>query len=113
MKKQHIDAHIEIKVEKQGDPKVNQGFVIKAYPDLVAAHIDMKTKWCTIFCNVTHYGRKKSNRYIGLVLESPENSKVKNRFTEISFPQFQDWEIFNSNLNRYTLSITFIRRTGT
>jgi hypothetical protein len=114
---------IEINVLNQGKPIVNEGFIIVKSDSIVAAAIDMKSKYCIIESIPIRFEKKKLPPAIniGYTAESlylndtfQESDNVSKEFfpasnTFIEFPEFEGWEIWCANLARYTLQFSMIK----
>ena len=95
----------------QGAVVVNIAHVMLAHDDVALVHVDLKSKRAAMSGT---FG--SSDGAVGVSLMADENttrldeSKDRDSFTEIEFPQFVGWNIFAvDGPSRYTLSVVFTR----
>jgi len=102
---------MEIKIVHQGKPIVNGDTAhIKAESDdIIAAEIDMKSKHCDILFHSTD---DEHNPVIAII--PTEHSLFlddqKEGATEVSMLGYKKWDIFTSEIVRYTLRVCLIKR---
>jgi hypothetical protein len=102
---------VDFKIKKVGAPIVNNGYIKEVGKNIIAIEFDLKSKWCEVD---RFYGGddKPCGLYIGTNNRSVSlNEKVdKDEPTVIEFPDFAGWDIFLTDINRYTLKICLIKK---
>jgi len=97
---------LKIKKTKQGAPIVNNGWIRIDGEYIVALCIDLKSKYCDVSAT-------SSGIFPGIVISTTGQSlhlhKKKTGDTWIEFPQYAGWDVWCSNIQRYTLSICLIK----
>jgi hypothetical protein len=100
-----------VEVVRQGKPVVNAdaSYIMAAGEDLVAAEIDMHSKYCEV--DATCGGE--------LWIGTNENSihlkdDAAEETTAIRFPEFDPkvWDFFSMGISRYTLRVVLVRRSA-
>jgi hypothetical protein len=80
---------IEIKVLNQGAPIVNDGYVVASGENVVALHIDLRSKYCYVLGAF-----RSGNGETGLLISANgrsiylDESKDRSTYTQISFQDF-------------------------
>ncbi len=109
MSTQKRKSEVELRIDMQGGPIVNCGYVHHAGRDVAAVEIDMKSKHCAV-------SMTGSSDDIPLVMLSPTERSLHltqgkdAEPTAICFPGFYGWDIFCAEVSRYTLLICFVRQ---
>lgn len=95
----------------QGAVIVNNAFVVLDHDDVVLVCVDMKSKRAVLSSTFSTSGGA-----VGVSLMADEHtlrldeSKDRESFTDIEFPQFSGWRIFAvDGPSRYTMSVVFTR----
>jgi len=97
---------IKIKINSQGAPVVNNAVIYYQNNKIVIIEVDMKSKWCQIdyTTGINSIGIGATDRSCWL-----DKTKDKESYTEISFPEFKEYETWTCSLNRYTLRICLVK----
>ena len=95
----------------QGAVVVNNAFVVLAHDDVALVCVDMKSKRAVLSSTFSTSGGA-----VGVSLMADEHtlrldeSKDRESFTDVEFPQFAGWRIFAvDGPARYTMSVVFTR----
>lgn len=98
---------LKINVHTQGAPRVNQGWILREYPDLMVAEIDMHSK----YHDVCLTGGDPPILGIAAVEASlhlhPDYDKEK--LTVIEFPDFPGWSVWGISTGRYSICVTLAK----
>lgn len=102
-----------INVTRRGAPVLSNyehAFVVQRGEKVVAIYIDMMSKRCEIGCSIGG-----SDGSVGITIDATEHSlhldetKDREEFTEIYFPEFKGWTYWCGNMARYTCSICLVK----
>jgi hypothetical protein len=95
---------INICINSQGGPKLNEGHIIAETDNFVAFEIDMDSKYCRIS------GYSGSTVYIeGTEYSSHLLTGLEDKFTHVSFPDYAGWYFWIAEIARYTFRGTLIK----
>jgi hypothetical protein len=101
---------IKVKIVTQGGPVVNDGWIVASGPDIAAVDIDLSSKYCVVEATSGSHDGLAPMVYIGADKNSLHLKKGREaKTTEIALPQYKGWQIWMSELSRYTLSICLIK----
>lgn len=100
---------LNFKIETRGGPILNEGIVIAKGNNILAASIDMESKRCEIDgettddnnCPVFMIGKNNDTLHL--------TKGKENEWTIISFPDLAGWDIFCSDISRYTMRVCFVK----
>jgi hypothetical protein len=95
------------KINRQGEPIINNGYIIEQNKIITAVEIDMRSKWCVVDCTTGG-----DHGIPGIWIDKTDRSlhlhKSKKEVTIIEFPIFKGLDIFTAECCRYTLRVVFI-----
>jgi hypothetical protein len=102
---------VDFKIKKVGAPIINNGYIKEVGKNIVAIEFDLRSKWCEVDgvyggddepCGIYIAANEKSTNL-------NENIK-REKLTIIEFPDFIGWDVFMTDINKYTLKICFIKK---
>lgn len=102
---------IKYDILTQGAIEINQAYIHQRSETVVAIFIDMKTKRADILsvgCD--------DNNNPTIMLEANEESVFlkkdveREKPTEISFPEFKNWDVWSVNVSKYTVFVCLVKR---
>jgi hypothetical protein len=112
----------KIKVARQGAPIISNknASIVSMHEDIIALTIDMKSKYCKVGStgSVSTNWDKLENQlnFIPTInISSTEDSlylkkgKDLDEDTEISFPEFPNYNVFSTDCGRYSINVTLIK----
>lgn len=91
---------------KKGSITINGGWVVSESDTLVALEFDLKAKYAEI-----HGISNKKVLHLGASKETLHAHKTS-KWTEVSFPKYKDFDIYLSEITRYTLRVCLINQKG-
>jgi hypothetical protein len=102
---------VDFKIKKVGAPIVNNGYIKEVGKNVIAIELDLRSKWCDV---EGFYGGNDEpcGIHIGTNIKSVSLNENVSRFepTIIEFPDFVGWDIFLTDINKYTLKICLIKK---
>ena len=97
-----------IEIELQGLPIVNSGTVVARGDCVIAADIDLSSKYCEVSAFTSG-----SDGIPGVHIDAGEfGLHLKDGAeggTWLRFPELQGWNVWAANIGRYTLAICFVK----
>lgn len=94
---------VKIKIDHQGGPRVNMGYVEASGPRIAAIVIDLHSKRCEVYST----GCDDCGCPVIDVIGGSEGLHLKkgveDRLTEVSFPGFKGFSVFSASITKYTL----------
>ncbi|MCO8325956.1 hypothetical protein ABEG10_23170 [Burkholderia cenocepacia] len=101
---------VKFEIGMQGAPRVSHTYIAKQADGIVAFFLEMHSKRCEIVC----MGSDADGTPI-VDIEAGEHglhldeSKPKDSFTEVRFPDLKGWSVHSTGSGRYTIAICMIR----
>jgi hypothetical protein len=97
-------------IKDRGAPKINAAYDAVRYKDVVVLDIDLASKYCEVLA--TGSGTDGLDIFIQATDESLhlDETKPRDAWTKLSFPEFKGWEIACYTLSKYTLTVCFLKR---
>lgn len=111
----------EFLVEMQGGPILNHAYILSKSPDnsIILVEGDMKSKWCKSdgvgFTSIEKDGKTIDD--VPSIDISPTDGSFnltpgkEKEITFIAFPEFVGYNVFSTEVSRYTLRVCFYKKS--
>lgn len=98
---------MNIEIINQGRPRINFGGIKQKGYKVTAAFVDLHSKYCDIG-GIIYY----EDGCPGIIIDYNDRSihfdESEEGLTEIKFPEFEGYDIWSAQINRYTLYLCFV-----
>lgn len=91
-----------------GVARVNGACLAYSAPDIACIEIDMHSKYAVVGC--IEYGGESPVVHIGADDRTLYTDTSTDGDTQVSFPDYADWEVFVAECCRYTCRVVMVRQ---
>lgn len=105
-----MSDHPEVKflIPVQGAPTVNGAWLLAKGEDVIAIEMDLHSKYCEVMAT----GGSEDGPCIWLEANEHslhlDESKSRDAFTEVVFPEYKGWNVWGYSTGRYTVAICLV-----
>jgi hypothetical protein len=104
----HETGEVRCVVNHQGAPIINGAVLTRESKDIVFIKVDCNSKYCKV---VGHFSGDSCGIYVSANERSLnlKNDVDRDEPIRLTFPDFAGWEVFATNVSRYTILICLIK----
>lgn len=105
-----MNGEVKLDISHQGAPVVNHAYIVAAAENVVALHIDLRSKRCEIWATGSDGDDVPTiDVFAGEHAMHLDETKKRDEPTEIRFPEYAGWNAHSASSGRYTVSVCLTR----